>query len=75
MWLKGRIIFSILACIAVTCVIPFGALLSWTWAGIAGLSAFLFYALMIFCKNRQPQEQQADSEETEEAQDESTPQE
>ena len=55
MWLKCRILFSILSAIAVTCVIPFGAFLGWTWAGIAGISAFLFYILMVFCKNNQPQ--------------------
>jgi hypothetical protein len=54
MWLKGRIIFTILSAICIAGVLPLGALLSWTWAGIAALSAFLFYMLMLWCKNNQP---------------------
>ena len=54
MWLKLRIIFTILSAICVAAVLPLGAWLSWLWAGIAIFSAFLFYLLMLWCKSHQP---------------------
>ena len=54
MWLKLRIIFTILSAICVAAVLPLGAWLSWLWAGIAVISAFLFYFLMLWCKSHQP---------------------
>ena len=64
MWMKYRILFTILSAICVACVIPLGAFLGWTWAGVAALLAFTFYGLMLLCKGRQPQaEEQQENDE------------
>ena len=58
MWLKFRIIFTIISAVFAAAVIPLGAFLDWIWAGIAVGAAFLFYVLMLWCKSRQPAEQE-----------------
>ncbi len=58
MWLNFRIIFTIISAVCAAAVLPLGAWLSWLWAGIAILSAFLFYVLMLWCKSHQPAEQE-----------------
>ena len=63
MWLKLRIIFTIISAILIAAVIPLGVWLGWPWAGIAGLSAFLFYMLMLWCKSHQPTEPEDETSE------------
>ena len=48
-----RIIFTLIAAVFAALVIPLGALLSWAWAGLCGLGAFLFFGLMLLCKQKQ----------------------
>ena len=48
-----RILFTILSAICVAGVLPLGAFLGFTWAIALGLSAFLFYLLMLYCKQAQ----------------------
>ena len=48
-----RILFTILSAICVAGVLPLGAFLGFTWAIALGLSAFLFYLLMLHCKQSQ----------------------
>ena len=68
MWLKLRIIFTIVSAVLVAAVIPLGVWLGWLWAGIAGLSAFVFYMLMLWCKGHQPAEEDK-TEQTDDKQD------
>ena len=67
MWLKGRIIFTILSAMCVVCVIPFGVWLDRPWAGVAAVSAFLFYLLMMLCKNKQSQSEDTTKTQTTDA--------
>jgi fatty acid desaturase len=64
MWLKFRIIFTIISVVCVAAVIPLGALLGWIWAGVAAVAAFLFYAMMLWCKSHQPTEPEDETSET-----------
>ena len=52
-----RIIFTLIAAVFAALVIPLGALLSWAWAGLCGLGAFLFFGLMLLCKQKQEEEE------------------
>ncbi|MBO5412248.1 MAG: hypothetical protein J6A38_04145 [Clostridia bacterium] len=53
MYLKLRIFFTILSAVCVAAALPVGAVLGFVWAGILALSAFLFYGLMLLCKQNQ----------------------
>lgn len=53
MYLKFRILFTILAALCVAAALPVGALYGFVWAGIFAFSAFLFYGLMLICKQNQ----------------------
>ena len=53
MFLKLRIIFTILSAICAAAVIPLGAFLGLIWAGVAIVAAFAFYVFMLFFKQRQ----------------------
>lgn len=53
MYLKLRILFTILAALCVAAALPVGALYGFVWAGIFAFSAFLFYGLMLICKQNQ----------------------
>lgn len=48
-----RIAFTIVSAIFIAAVIPVGALYSWTAAIVCGIGAFLFFGLMLLCKQRQ----------------------
>lgn len=60
-----RILFTIIAAIIVAAVLPVGVIFGWTWAGCCVVGAFLFYFLMLFCKQKQeenePPNQDADT--------------
>lgn len=66
-----RILFTIIAALFVAAVLPVGAVLSWAWAGACGLLAFLFYGLMLLCKQKQEEaeEQSEKSEQCEQKND------
>lgn len=53
MFLKLRIVFTILAAASIAIVLPVGALWGWGWAGCCGLVAALFFGLMLLCKQKQ----------------------
>lgn len=48
-----RIIFTVISAIFVTSVIPVGAIYSWLAAGVCAVGAFLFFGLMLLCKQKQ----------------------
>ena len=48
-----RIIFTVISAIFVASVIPVGAIYSWLAAGICAVGAFLFFGLMLLCKQKQ----------------------
>lgn len=53
MFLKLRIIFTILSCICAAAVIPVGAFLGFIWAGLCIVAAFAFYVFMLIFKQKQ----------------------
>lgn len=53
MFLKLRVFFTILSAICIAAVIPCGAFLGWFWAGFTAVCAFLFFILMLLCKQSQ----------------------
>lgn len=54
-----RIIFTVVAAFFVAAVLPVGAICSWAWAGVCGLLAFLFYGLMLLCKQKQEERERS----------------
>ena len=48
-----RIIFTVISAIFVASVIPVGAIYSWLAAGVCAVGAFLFFGLMLLCKQKQ----------------------
>ena len=65
--MKLRILFTVLAARCGAALIPVGAIVSWTAAIFCALGGFLFFGLMLICKqktdetaNSAPQEPQAD---------------
>ena len=48
-----RIIFTVITALFVAAVIPLGALYSWAWAGLCVIGGFLFFGLMLLCKQKQ----------------------
>ena len=62
-----QIIFTVLSAVCIAVLIPVGAFLGWVWAGICGISAFLFFMLMRLCKqSREANEPQSTDEERKE---------
>ena len=53
MYLKLRIIFTILSALCIAAVVPVGAFLGWIWAGLCAVVAFFFYLVMRICKVNQ----------------------
>ncbi|MBQ8323070.1 MAG: hypothetical protein IJX91_03805 [Clostridia bacterium] len=53
MYLKLRVLFTILSAICVAAVVPMGAFFDWIWAALCAIAAFLFYVLMRICKVNQ----------------------
>ena len=58
MFAKLRIIFTILAAIALALALPAGAI--WSWPGIlsCGAVALFFFVAMLFCKSAQENAEQ-----------------
>ena len=52
-----RIIFTILSVLCVGALIPLG-IFAWQYAVICGLGAFLFFVLMLLCKQAQEQREE-----------------
>lgn len=48
-----RIVFTIISAVFAALVFLLGALLSWSWAILCMLGAFLFFGLMMLCKQKQ----------------------
>ena len=58
-----RIIFTILCAICIALLVPLGAIFGWGIAGICLVSAFLFFGLMLLCKQSQEmQEEKANAD-------------
>ena len=54
-----RIIFTVISAIFVASVIPVGAMYSWLAAGVCAVGAFLFFGLMLLCKQKQEETEAA----------------
>ena len=54
-----RIIFTVISAIFVASVIPVGAIYSWLAAGVCAVGAFLFFGLMLLCKQKQEEDEAA----------------
>ena len=57
-----RVTCTIISTIFLAAVIPVGAIVSWLWAGVCGLLAFLFYGLMLLFKQKQESLEQTNVE-------------
>ena len=57
MFLKLRILFTILSCICAAAVIPVGAFLGFIWAGLCIVAAFAFYVFMLIFKQKQEEQE------------------
>ena len=53
MFLKLRIVFTILSAICLGLAIPLGAAIHFIWAIVLGLGALMFFGLMLLCKQSQ----------------------
>ena len=51
-----RIVFTVISAIFIALVIPVGALHSWTAAILCAMGAFLFFELMLLCKQKQEED-------------------
>ena len=60
MYLKLRIIFTILAAVCAALVLPAGTFGGFLWAIIAVLGAVMFFLLMLVCKQSQEKQEQKD---------------
>ena len=58
MFLKLRILFTLLSALCVAAIVPLGALLGWGYAAWGLLGAFLFFGLMLLCKQSQQFEEE-----------------
>ena len=56
-----RILFTCISALFIAAVLPIGAIFSWAWAGVCAVGAFIFYFLMLFCKQKQ-EEQEANNQ-------------
>ena len=54
-----RIVFTVISAIFIALVIPVGALHSWTAAILCAMGAFLFFGLMLLCKQKQEETEAA----------------
>ena len=57
-----RVTCTIISAIFLAAVIPVGAIVSWLWAGVCALLAFLFYGLMLLFKQKQESLEQTNVE-------------
>lgn len=53
MYLKFRIIFTILSVVCVAALLPVGSFFGLGWAGLCAVLALLFFGLMMLCKQNQ----------------------
>ena len=53
MYLKLRILFTILAAACLAVLIPAGALFGWIWFIVFGGGAVMFFLAMLICKQKQ----------------------
>lgn len=62
MFLKLRIIFTILSALCIGFALTAGALWGFTWTILLGLGALLFFMLMLYCKRAQEAQEQKEEE-------------
>ena len=62
MFLKLRVLFTILSAICLAFAITAGALWGFLWTIILGLGALLFFMLMLICKRAQENQEQKEEE-------------
>lgn len=58
MFLKLRIVFTLLAALCLAAIVPAAVWGGWLWLGILGGGALLFFALMLLCKQSQEREEE-----------------
>ena len=64
MFLKLRILFSILSAIFVTAVLPMGIFLGFIWAIASAAVAGIFFFLMLICKQEQEKREALENTQT-----------
>ena len=62
MFLRLRILFTILSAIFIAALFPVGTFFGWGWAGACGLIALLFFGFMLLCKQSQENNQPSPDE-------------
>ena len=62
MFLKLRILFTILSALCVATALTAGALWGFVWTILLGLGALLFFMLMLTCKRAQEQQEAKEAE-------------
>ncbi len=60
MFLKLRIIFTVLSALCLVVIIPATVWGGWLWLGILGVGALLFFGLMLLCKQEQEKRERKD---------------
>lgn len=68
-----RIAFTVISALCLGALIPVGAILGWTYAILCGLGAFLFFVLMLLCKQAQEQREQVEQPQDAEQTNDDTP--
>ncbi len=65
MFLKLRLIFTVLACLCLAVVLPAGVRGGFLWFGIFAGGALLFFMLMLLCKQEQEKREVQEKKEEE----------
>ena len=65
MFLKLRILFTILAAVCLALILPALSWFGWAGFGACGLVALLFFGLMLLCKQSQEAQERKNKPETE----------
>lgn len=60
MYLKLRILFTVLAALCLASAIPVGIFFGFGWAGLCGFCALLFFGVMLLCKQSQEMQESKD---------------
>ena len=63
MFLKLRILFTILSALCLATALTAGAIWGWTWTILLGLGALLFFMLMLYFKRAQESQEEKEKEE------------
>ena len=63
MFLKLRVLFTILSALCLATALTAGAIWGWTWTIILGLGALLFFMIMLYFKRAQETQEEKEADE------------